>query len=158
MGGFHRVGHLDPELEQLGRCQRSSVEDAVQRPAVEIFHDDEVPVLDLPDVVNCADVGVVEHGRRPSLALEALDHTAVTRRLVGQKLQRDFTAEPGVHGPVHNTHTATADSLQDSVMRDRLPDKRIGCRHLPTSYAARRGQVNEADRGDAWCRGPETHY
>ena len=83
-------------------------------------------------VVNGADVGVVQGGRRPGLAQEALmgkvdpgvrsasgRRTAGARigdeKAVGDELESDFAFESRVQGAIDVTHTARADLFDDSV-------------------------------------------
>ena len=72
------------------------------------------------DVVDRADVGVLERGRRPSLPLEPLQGLRVRGDVLGKKLQGDPAAEPEVLGQIHDAHSAGAQLLQDSIVGDRF--------------------------------------
>src|SRR5512136_2438210 len=78
----------------------------------------------LVDVVDGADVWVIERRGGLGLSLEALQRLAVPRQRVGQKLQGDRAFEPGVLRPVNHAHPAFAKFLQDPVVTDRCPDHR----------------------------------
>ena len=84
------------------------------------------------DVVDGADVGMVQGGRRPGLAQEALmgkvdpgvrsaggRRTAGARigaeKAVGDELESDFAFESGVQRAINVTHTAGANLFYDSV-------------------------------------------
>jgi len=86
------------------------------------LHDDEVPARILSDVVNRADVGMVERGGGPSLALEALHGLGIPGSLVGQKLDRDTAAEAGVFAAVDDSHAPAAQLGQDLVVGNGAPD------------------------------------
>ena len=60
--------------------------------------------LVLPDVVDRADVGVVEGRGGAGFALEPFDRVRVAGRLRGQELERDAAAQAPVFGLVDDTH------------------------------------------------------
>jgi hypothetical protein len=84
---------------------------------VQKLHGDESVALVLSDVINSADVGMVQGRCRLRLALEAGERLRVLRYFIGQKLQSDEAMETGVFGFVHHTHPATAELLDNAVMR-----------------------------------------
>src|SRR5262249_10574980 len=86
------------------------------------LHDEEGLAAVLVDVVDRADVRVVQGGGGPGLAAEALQRVAVVGVPFGQELEGHVPAEPGVLGPVDHAHAAAAEALQDAVMRDDLAD------------------------------------
>jgi hypothetical protein len=49
---------------------------------------------------------------------------------VGKELESDKAAEVGVFRLVDDTHTATAKNFQNAIVRDGLPDERVGVRHI----------------------------
>jgi len=93
-----------------------------QRLPLQKLHDDEPPAFMFADVVNAANVGMIEGGGGASFAAEALDGLRISRHRVGEKLQSDVAAQAGVLGPIHYPHAAAAQLLHDAVMRDGLPD------------------------------------
>ena len=68
--------------EDLG-LERLAADEVLEGLAFEQLHDDEVLALVLADVVDRADVGVVQGRRGPRLAPEALDGARVLRRSPG---------------------------------------------------------------------------
>ena len=66
-----RIGDLDAAAQQLGGGQRPALEALGQGLALEVLHDEIDQVALAPDVVERADVGVVQRGDRAGLALEA---------------------------------------------------------------------------------------
>jgi len=54
----------------------------------------------LADVVDRADVRVIQPRRRPGLASEPIDGKRIVRELVGKELERDCAPEAGVGGLV----------------------------------------------------------
>ena len=109
---IERVGNLRPEVHQLVDRQRLALDAILQRRAVEILHHDVLAVFVFANVVDGADIGMVERGRRPRLAPEALQRLRILRQFVGQKLQSDTPAQAQVFSLIHHTHTAAAQFLQ----------------------------------------------
>jgi hypothetical protein len=93
-----------------------------QRLPFQQFHGNEGPAFVFADVVDRADVGVIQCGRGLRLALKTTEGLGITGYLVGQELEGDEPVEPGVFGLVNHTHTAAAQLLDDAVMRDGLAD------------------------------------
>ena len=71
--GIQCVGDLDPERqEQLEIDPRPPGDALLQRGALQILHHDERAAVLLADVVNGADVGMIQRGRGSGLALKAI--------------------------------------------------------------------------------------
>ena len=115
MGFVEGVGDLNAVAQDLGRRQRALGECLGQRLAFEILHDDVVDAILRADVVERADVGMVQAGDGAGLALEALAACGVGGEECGQHLDGDGTVQPRVLGPVHLTHTAGPDRGGDLV-------------------------------------------
>jgi hypothetical protein len=67
-----RVGDLGSDLQRLVKRERPFLEARGQRLALEMRHDEVVSAIDAADIVDAADVGMVECSDGASLALEAL--------------------------------------------------------------------------------------
>jgi len=76
----------------------------------------------LVDVVDGADVGVVEGGGGSRLALEPLQGDPVVEELLGQELQGHPTTQTRVLGLVDHAHSAPTEPVQDAVVGDGLAD------------------------------------
>jgi len=88
--------------------------------SVQKLHDEESAVFFLADVVNSADVGVVERGCGFGLAAKALQCLAVLRQVFGEKLESDEAAETRIFRFVDHPHAAATELFDDPVMRDGL--------------------------------------
>ena len=88
------------------------------------------PVV-LGDLVNRADVRMVERGRGARFAPEPFD-VAVrrARHLRRQELQRDLAAERQIFGEIDDAHPAAAEQRLDSVVADYVA--RIHAIRVPT--------------------------
>ncbi len=72
MRGVQRIGDLDRDLQQLIGLQRFSGDALPQRLAFQQLHGDEGPLLVFANVVNDADVGVIQSRGGARFALEPL--------------------------------------------------------------------------------------
>ena len=97
--------------------------DAVlQRHAVQKLHGDEGLAVLLADVVNRADVGMVQRGRGLRFALKTVERLRIARDIFGQEFQRDEAVQARVLGLVDDAHAAAAELFDDAVVRDGLAD------------------------------------
>ena len=106
---------LDRRLERLVDRERALRQPIRQRLAFEILHDEERGAVLLADVVQRADVRMIELRDRAGFAIEALAELRVGGEGVGENLDRDRAIEPRVAGFVHLAHPAGADERQDLV-------------------------------------------
>ena len=79
-------------------------ESVPQRRALQILHGDERSPVLLADVVDRADVWMVERRGGPGFALKAAQGLAITRQIVGDELERHGTVQPRIFGFVHDAH------------------------------------------------------
>ena len=111
-----------PSSSRLFDLQRTALDLVLESRAVQQFHGDEGLALLLADVVDGADIGMVQSGGRPGLALEAVQGLRVLGNIFRQELQSDKAVQPGVFGLVNHAHAAATELLDDAVMRDGLAD------------------------------------
>src|SRR6266550_3418820 len=89
MGGVEGVRNLDSEIEQAVEFQGLAVNCVLESLALKQFHGYEVPALVLPDLIDSADVGVIERRRCPGFPLEAVECTGIFLSLWRQELEGD---------------------------------------------------------------------
>ena len=70
-----------------------------------------------------ADVGMVQCGRGPRLALEPLDSLRIGREGSREELQGDVPAEVEILGLVHHAHATAAEAACHLIMSHGLPEK-----------------------------------
>jgi hypothetical protein len=73
-------------------------------------HDDEVLAARFVNLVNRADVRMIERRGSEGFSLEPLTGSAIVFHFSGQELQRDVPMQLEVFGFVHDTHSARTDS------------------------------------------------
>src|SRR6266849_26402 len=107
--------------------QRTAGNHWLQRHAIQEFHGYEGTAVLLANVVNRADVGMVQCGCGLGFALKTGECLRVTGNLLGQELEGDEAMQPRILGLVDNTHTASAELLDDAVVRNGLADHAQAC-------------------------------
>ena len=122
VGGDERICHLDAHVQNLVSFERIAANQLLQAFAFQLLHDDEgVPVVVL-DVVNRADVGMIQLGGRSSLALESLQGLGIPYQVIRNKLEGNAAPEARIFGLVDHSHAPTAEFSQDAIVRNRLAD------------------------------------
>ena len=123
VGGVERVGNLHPDLGDSGDLQRSLFDQRIERPAFHEFHRDErQPGFRLADVVDDADMGMIQRRSGFGLRQEPLPASRIVRHFDRQELDRRLSVETCVLGEKHLTHPACAKLGGDAVVPDRLAD------------------------------------
>ena len=103
------------DLQQLVERHALPRDDLGQRLADHQLHRQEGHAVLLVDGIDRDDVGVVQRGNRPRLALEAAAALRIVRRGLGQDLQRDAATELAVLGQQDLAHAACAEGADDPV-------------------------------------------
>src|SRR5580658_6150030 len=102
----------------------------LQRFTVQKLHSNESLAFVFANLVNGADVRMVQRRSSLRLALETFQGLMVFGDIVGQEFESDKTMEACVLGFVDHTHPTTAELLDNPVVRDGLADWRWRIRHL----------------------------
>ena len=119
---IQRIGDLDAQLHNPLRRQRLVFDAVLQRGPFQQLHGDEVLVALAANVVDGANVRVVEGGRGPRFALETLQRLRVPGDLRRQELEGDKAAQARVLRLVDDAHAAAAQLFQYLIMRNRSSD------------------------------------
>ena len=134
-----RVGHLDAHIQHRVQAQRAPTEAILQRRALQVLHGDERSPVLFADVVDGADVGVVERRCGAGLALKTAQRLGITRQFSRDELERNGTVQAQILGLVHHAHAAAAEPRDDAVVRERPADQGIDA-GLAVSGAVRPGE------------------
>jgi hypothetical protein len=81
----------------------------LERDAIEELHGDERLLFVLADLLNGADVGMIQRRGGTSLAAKTLERVRIVGDFRRQEFQRDKAAEFGVFGLLYKARPATAD-------------------------------------------------
>src|SRR6266571_1896626 len=93
-----------------------------QRHAVQKLHGNESLAILLPDVIDRANVRMIQRGCGLRLPLETSQGLSVSGNLLRQKLESDEAMQARVLSLVDHTHTPSTEFLDDAVVRDGLAD------------------------------------
>src|ERR1700746_2326250 len=115
------VSYLDAQIEYCLVLQRSAIDPVPERQPLQQFHGDEGSPFALINLINRADVRVVEGGRSFGFPLETAEGLCVVGEFVGQELQGDVATELEVFSFVDHTHAPAPDLAEDAVMGDCFP-------------------------------------
>jgi hypothetical protein len=122
MGGGQRFSHLATQPQHLLDVHRLLADRLLQGRALEELHDDKRCLTMAADLVDGADVWVVQGRGGPRLAQEALECLLVGGDVLGEELERHLPSEIGVLGLVDDAHAATAQLGKDLVVGNGLPN------------------------------------
>src|SRR4029453_19528127 len=92
--GLERGGDFNRGLERVLECQRSFFETAFKRLALEVLHHEIRRAALVADVVQGADVGMVELGNDSGFAVEAVAELTITP----QPIRRDLDGDDAMEG------------------------------------------------------------
>jgi len=116
------AGYLNGDVERLAQIERLALNQFGESFALDLLHHDEAPSLVFPDFVNCANVRVVKFGGGASFSDQPLLRTLVQRRFDREKLYGHLAVELSVFCEVYLSHPASAELLDNSVVRDERVD------------------------------------
>ena len=117
MRRVERLGNLRPEIDDAIDLQRTAGDHLGQLLAVEHLHGKEGTSFVLADLVDRADIGMVQARNRARLVLKARETACVDTR---EELDDDVPAEREIFGAVDDRATAFADFLAHAVVGHRL--------------------------------------
>jgi len=98
----------------------------------------------LADVVNSADVGMVQRGSGFRLTPKSFQSLAVLGYVFWKELESNKPVEARVLCFVHHVHTAATEPLDDAIVRDGLVNQVWEFRHCAEMLGASQNQVNQA--------------
>ena len=125
MRGFQRVGDLPRERERLVHGERAVGQPLGQRWSFDELEHEAADTVGFFQPVDRCDVGVVQRRQYLRLPLEAPQAFGNRLETVGDDLDGDVAAQPGVAGAVHLAHSAGAEQRQDPVRAELAADQRL---------------------------------
>ena len=120
MGGVETVGNFDAEVEKDFHIEWAAHDDVLQGPAVEVFHGDECLAVLLTNVVNGADVGVVQRGSCLGFTLKPRQDLRIAGDVRREEFECDKATQASVFGFVDDAHASAAETFDDAVVRKSL--------------------------------------
>ena len=108
MRSLQPVGDLNREIQKVVRPERLIGNPALERLPFEQFHGDEGPAGVLANVVDRADVRMIQRRGRPGLAQKAVQRHAVLGEFFREEFEGDGAAQARVFGLEDNPHAPAA--------------------------------------------------
>ncbi len=110
---LQRVAELRHDRHRLLRRQMPDLEHPAEVRAVHVLHEEVVPPLHLPEIINRDDVGMVQPSQRPRLADEPLLKARIAIDARRKDFERDQPIEPAMACLVHHPHSAAPHQFDD---------------------------------------------
>ena len=123
---LERLGNLAGQLEHPRGRQRALGRRVEQRLARHVLHDDAGSAIELGELVDLADVGMIERRRRLGLPAEPLVGHRIVLQPPRDELDGDRTLERPVLGQKHLAHATRAQAPDDAVANDWLEHNSSG--------------------------------
>src|SRR5208337_1334249 len=114
------VGNLNCQAKQDIELDGLSGDAVLQGGAFQKLHGDEGLAILLADVIDGADIWMIEGRCGLRFALKASESLGVAGNVFRQEFQRDKTLQASVFRFIDNSHAATAEFFDDAVVRDNL--------------------------------------
>src|SRR5689334_686588 len=118
MRRIERVCDLNCPIEEGVQWKRLSLNLVRQRLAFEQFHRNIRRAVEFSDLVNRANVGMIDGSSGFRFTLESLNGGSVAAHLFREELQCNFALKLQIFGTVHNTHAAAAKLLDHAIVRN----------------------------------------
>ena len=116
------IGNLDRPLKDLLDGGRLGLQNMPESFPLEQFHGNEGLAFMLANLVDSADIRVIQRRRSTGFPLKAIERLLVFQRIWREKLQGDEATEGCVLGLVNDTHAAAAEFLQNAVVANGAAD------------------------------------
>ena len=131
-GGMRRIECIrdfDPQPQHLVNFHRAPADPVFQGHPFEKLHRDEGMAILFANIVDRADVGMIESRGGLGLTSKSRQRLCISGHFVRQELERDETVQSRVFGFVDHAHAAAAQFFENPVVRDGLTDH-VGRRNL----------------------------
>ena len=116
-------GNLHRKIEEFVDFERFASDALPQRLALEELHRKKIPAAHLSNLVDGADIGMVQCGGSSRFAAKPLRRLRVVDQLVGEEFEGDAATELEILGFIDLTHTSAANLFQYPIVRDGSADQ-----------------------------------
>ncbi len=144
MAGGQRVGNLDAHVEHLLDIHGLAVHEIAKALAFELLHDDVGLAVEVADIVDGADVGMIQLRGDARLTQEALQRLVIVEQVVRDELQRDAAAKASVFRLVYHPHSTATQLAQNVIVGNGLADHVDGPDHVDLMLGPRSVAVNQS--------------
>src|ERR1700719_2502156 len=123
VGGIQSIGNLNSEQEDDFRFQRSARDSVLESCSFQKLHGDEGPAGFLANVINGADVRMIQGGGSFGFTPAPAERMRIAGNIIRQELESHETVESRVLSLVDDTHPALAEFFDNAVVRDGLAEQ-----------------------------------
>ncbi len=116
VGGIEGVCDVDGKRHASREIERASGNFVLQSPAIQVLHGKKGLPFILTDVVDRADVGMIECGGSLGFAAKTFQGLAVLRYAFRQEFQSNKAVEARVLGLVDHSHASAAEFFEDTIV------------------------------------------
>ena len=155
VSGVECVRNLDSQRQHRLHLQRTSDNAVLERHAIEKFHDDKRHSILLVDLMDGANIRMIQGRRGFGFALKSAQSLRIFGDIVGEEFESDEAPEFYVLGLIDHTHPAATQLLNDSVVRNDLTNHSEISRLSAAILGWKQKQVNGSAtliRCTAWQR------
>ena len=117
---------LDGVFQQRLKLKRLILNGAIELPPLQQLHHDEMTAIHFTDVVDGANIRVIESRGRTRFSLKPFQRLRVFLHSLWQEFQRDTPAKARVLRLIDDAHAARAQLVRDLVMEKKLAYHRGG--------------------------------
>ena len=110
----------DGRFQQFFQIERAILDGVLKGLPFQKFHGDEGFAAVFANIVNGADVGMIQRRSGLCFALETRERLGIRRNGIRQKFQRDKTQQACVFRLVNDAHPPAANPLDNAIVRDCL--------------------------------------
>jgi hypothetical protein len=115
MSLVERAGNLRSVLKYLRHGQRPFFQTLRQRFAIQVFHNNEVNAVLLADIVESANVGMIQAGYNFGFPVETLAARGIVREVRRQNLDGDGAIKPRIARAIDFSHAPRAERRKDII-------------------------------------------
>src|SRR5713101_2203217 len=136
MRRLQRISNLNRKVYEVISLQRLARDALTKRLAFEQLHREEGPRFLFANVVNDADIGVIQSRGGACLPLKPLQCRAIFGVIVREKLESHVAAQARVFSLVNHSHATRPELFENAVVGDRdRKSTRLNSSHMSISYA-----------------------
>src|SRR5579862_2515444 len=115
-----RICDLHTDIQQLVDRNGPALNAVLKGRTLKVLHYYVVVVLVFANIVDCANVGVIQCRCCFRLTSESFQCLGILSHVLGKELESHKTVQPGVLGFIDDTHSAATELFNNFVMRDGL--------------------------------------
>src|SRR5271168_3489714 len=123
MSRIQSISNLQSNFQRLIHSHRLPANALLQSLPLHQFHSQEGAPLKRTNLMNGANIRMIQSRSSPSLALKSLQRQTIMSHIIRKEFQRHMTPKTLVLGLINHTHPPAPELLKHAVMGDNPPRK-----------------------------------